>query len=225
MALKAFLCLSSHLCSWQMALSQTRAFQEQKTVLWSILKPTFLFSQFSLNKKNLLHLRLNESHLTLPSFDLLLWHKTLDLVLIACSSLDRLKQPLLSLQLKDQSESQRAPASPFPSRLFLRVSWLPRHQLPLQACGYVALPNISIQGVIGTCFCLVLQCTERRQRLVQERAQCSPCPSHHTCPCSCKHGHLGEAENPCCPQHWQHEYRWLFAPTVLDRVCLVTTAL
>lgn len=93
--------------------------------------------------------------MTLHSFDLVLQHKALDLVLIACSSFTRqktkfrLNQPLLSLQLNDQRESQKAPASRFPSTLFLKVSWLPRHQLPLQICENVALPNINLWDVTG----------------------------------------------------------------------------
>lgn len=158
--------------------------------------------------------------MTLTSFDLLLQHKALDLVLTTCSSFTGqntefgLFQPLLSLQLKDQRESQKAPASLLPSALLLKVSWLPRHQIALQIREYVALPNISLWDVTGTCSCPVPQCKGKRQSPRRREPGGVPVPAIPHVPCPCKDG-----------LPWQREYPCLSAPTMLGKVCPVSTTL
>ena len=125
--------------------------------------------------------------------------------MIACSSTTgqktkfRLNQPLLSLQLKDQHESQTAPASLFPATLFLKVSWLLRHQLPLQICGYVALPNISLRDVTGTCSCPVLQCKGRRQSPRRREASALSVPAIPHVPVPASTAALGRLKIPAAP--------------------------
>lgn len=124
--------------------------------------------------------------------------------MIACSSFTgqktkfRLNQLLLSL-LKDQHESQRAPASLFPSTLFLKVSWLLRHQLPLQICGYVALPNISLQDVTGTYSCPVLWCKGRRQSPRRREPSALPVPTIPRVPVPASTATLGRLKIPAAP--------------------------
>lgn len=129
----------------------------------------------------------------------------------------KVKQPLLSLQLKDQGENQRAPvSSPFHSIL--------KNLLAAQVWGttaisrHVALPNISLWAITGTCSCPGLQCKGRWE------PSALPVPAM-PCPCPCKHRCLGEAENHNCSQHWQQEYPCISAPTTLGKVCPVPTGL
>lgn len=117
----------------------------------------------------------------------------------------KVKQPLLNLQLKDQSENQRAPLSLLPSTVFLKTTWLPRCEVQLQISRHVALSNISLWAMTGTCSCPGWQ--------RQVRAWCSSWPSHPLCPCPCKHRCLGEAENHNCSQHWQQQHPCISAPT------------
>lgn len=116
----------------------------------------------------------------------------------------QVKQPLLSLQRKDQSESQSTPiSSPFHS--IFRVKWLFR-----QTIRHVSLPNIILWAITGTCSCPGLHCKGRWE------PGALPVPAIPS-PCPCKHRCLGEPVNHNCSQHWQQEYPCISAPATLGK--------
>lgn len=102
----------------------------------------------------------------------------------------KVKQPLLSLQLKDQNENQRAPIFLVPSTVFLKIIWLPSHQVPLQISRHVELLNIS--QPLGHYWDLLLLRVAVQKEV---GAWCPLCPSHPPCPCPCRHRCLGEGVN------------------------------
>lgn len=233
MALKAFLRLSAHSHSWETALSQTGAFQEQKIVLPRILKAHLPFLPIFIKQEE--PTSVQEHLLNLSNDFTFIWFT---------STAQSPGSHLDSLPFFHWTEAQVQPESVSPEPAAEGPVWKPEStclSLPLhtiftsQLAAETSAPTAD-KRVCGTpehqppgCYwdLLLLSAAVRREKVepTQERAWCSPCPSHPSCPCPCEHSLLGEAENPRCSQCRQWEYRCLSAPTMLSRVCPVPTAL